>query len=104
MSDGFSLKMVGSYPNGASPYGVLDMSGNVWEWTSSLWGEDNSKLPEFRYPYDPADGRENQEAPTSFRRVVRGGAFDSAPPHRAMHQSGMNFLPTTRTMAAWVFG
>jgi formylglycine-generating enzyme required for sulfatase activity len=29
---------VGSYPRGASPYGVLDMTDNVWEWCSSLWG------------------------------------------------------------------
>jgi formylglycine-generating enzyme required for sulfatase activity len=29
---------VGSYPSGASPYGALDMAGNVWEWTSSLYG------------------------------------------------------------------
>ena len=26
---------VGSYPQGASPYGVLDLVGNVWEWTDS---------------------------------------------------------------------
>src|SRR5262249_8820976 len=31
-----STTPVGSYPVGASPYGGLDMAGNVWEWTSSL--------------------------------------------------------------------
>ena len=50
------------------------MAGNVWEWTSSLWGEDISQ-PTFRYPYYPNDGRENLDAPAEVRRVVRGGAF-----------------------------
>jgi formylglycine-generating enzyme required for sulfatase activity len=41
---------VGSYRQGASPYGVLDMAGNVWEWVAD------------KYDRDPS------------RRVVRGGS------------------------------
>lgn len=64
---------VGSYPNGASPYGVLDMSGNVWEWASSLWGPEVER-PKYHYPYDAIDGREDKNA--SGRRIIRGGSFN----------------------------
>jgi iron(II)-dependent oxidoreductase len=66
---------VGLFLKGASPYGVLDMTGNVWEWTSSLWGKDVSK-PDFKYPYNPKDGREELSAPNDMHRVLRGGSFD----------------------------
>ncbi len=56
---------VGIFPNGASPYGCLDMSGNVWEWTRSIYQD---------YPYNPADGREDLTR-TNVRVVLRGGAF-----------------------------
>lgn len=66
--------VVGSYPAGA--YGLYDMAGNVWEWTSSLWGKDWQK-PDFGYPYDPEDGRENPIV--TGNRVLRGGSFGSGP-------------------------
>jgi formylglycine-generating enzyme required for sulfatase activity len=56
--------LVGAFPRGASPYGILDMSGNVWEWTRSL---------KRNYPYDSNDGRENLTA--TGERAVRGGSF-----------------------------
>ena len=70
----------GRYPDGVSPYGLLDMAGNVWEWTSSLWGKDANK-PEFGYPYDAKDGRENLNAPDTVLRVLRGGSFRNDAQH-----------------------
>ncbi len=58
---------VGCFSGGASPYGCEEMSGNVWEWTRSLFKE---------YPYQTDDGREQLDAPNSEYRVLRGGAFD----------------------------
>lgn len=68
---------VGAYPSGASPYGLLDMAGNVWEWTVSLWGADVNK-PDFKYPYQAKDGREELTAGDKIRRVGRGGSFSSS--------------------------
>ncbi len=61
---------VGSYPLGASPYGILDLAGNVWEWTLD-W-------------YDPGfyrnSPRENPRGPeTGAEKVVRGGSWANGP-------------------------
>jgi formylglycine-generating enzyme required for sulfatase activity len=56
---------VGLFSHGASPYGLLDMIGNVWEWTRS---EPRS------YPYDPHDGREQPD--NHAVRVLRGSSFE----------------------------
>ncbi len=66
---------VGIFPEGASPYGCLDMVGNVWEWTRSLWGKDWEK-PDFKYPYRDEKEREDLEAGDGVLRVLRGGSFD----------------------------
>jgi len=57
---------VGHYPTGASPYGALDMSGNVWEWTNDWYDEDYYN----EWPYDNPQG-----PPSGTHRVLRGGQF-----------------------------
>jgi serine/threonine-protein kinase len=57
---------VGSYPAGASPYGIMDMAGNVWEWVSDWYDEKYYQDSPQRNPPGPASGQE---------RVLRGGAW-----------------------------
>ena len=76
---------VGSYPDGASWCGVLDMAGNAWEWTSTLYR---------RYPYDFTDGRESFEVGEDPRRIVRGGSWACFSAHaRCAYRFGS--APTT---------
>ncbi len=57
---------VDQYEKGKSVYGVYGMSGNVWEWTSTLFG---------LYPYDATDGREDQVK--IGERIARGGGWNA---------------------------
>lgn len=69
---------VGALVEGATPEGVSDLSGNIDEWTLSLFGEiadmgDN--ITDHGYPYRADDGREDVTAPSTAARVVRGGSW-----------------------------
>ncbi len=59
---------VGSYPTGASPYGALDMAGNVWEWTNDWYSGSYYSSSPYSNPPGPASGT---------YKVVRGGGWPS---------------------------
>jgi formylglycine-generating enzyme required for sulfatase activity len=58
---------VGSYPSGASPYGALDMAGNVWEWVSDWYSASYYKVSPLSNPTGPDSG--------SYH-VFRGGSWN----------------------------
>lgn len=84
--DGFGTTApVGSFPAGASPYGVLDLAGNVEEWIADPWGT-TPGVP-------PAAGPD-------VDRVVRGGSWDFATIELFAANRRVQEAPTLR--AAWL--
>ena len=61
------VEPVGSHSGGASPFGVLDMSGNIWEWMADDYKPYPGRAPAFDIPADA--------------KVIRGGSFQSDKDH-----------------------
>jgi len=59
---------VGSYPAGASPYGALDMAGNVLEWVADWYSASYYGISPNRNPTGPASGD---------TKILRGGSWDN---------------------------
>lgn len=60
---------VSNYPTGASPYGVLDMAGNNWEWTNDWYSSDYYSVSPTNNPLGPDTGT---------NKVVRGSGWYSS--------------------------
>lgn len=59
---------VGSYPSGDSPYGIMDMTGNVWEWVADWYDKEYYESAPDRNPQGPSSGD---------KKVIRGGSWNS---------------------------
>ena len=75
-----TLRPVGSFEQGRSPFGAYDMAGNVWEWVNDWYGAGYYKAPQERNPRGPGGGS---------AKVLRGGSWTNlARLVRATHRYG----------------
>ncbi len=78
--DGYSRSSpVGSFPQGASAYGALDMGGNVWEWVNDAFIEidpfNNKGLKKY-YEISPLHNPPGVDPAISEYRILRGGSWN----------------------------
>ena len=67
-----SVAPVGSYPKGASPYGLMDTAGNVWEWVSDSYFASGNESTKVRLRIVKGGGwtSDQRQAEISFRNIV----------------------------------
>jgi formylglycine-generating enzyme required for sulfatase activity len=68
---------VGSYPSGASPYGVMDMAGNVWNWVAD-WSESGIGWLTGGNYYRNSPSKNPKGPDNGTSRVLRGGGWGTS--------------------------
>ncbi len=84
------LMPVGHYKQGASPYGLYDMAGNVWEWVQDWYGANYYEVSPERNPQGPEQGH---------FKVLRGGSWSDLPKYLLTY-GRFKLPPTTRNSFA----
>lgn len=63
---------VGNYPTGASPYGVMDVAGNAFEWVADIWNQEYYAISPYANPTGPEGSKEMHDKPYF---ALRGGSY-----------------------------